>query len=124
MPAMNCSHGPRDCHNEVRNRLSCGLVLLLVSLAPVFPSRAAALRDYGEYLSGECVSCHGGRATPSPIPALESLSSDRIVEALREYRSGKRANPVMVSVARALSEEQIGALAAYFSAAKAPGGAR
>jgi cytochrome c553 len=97
----------------------CGLVLLVVGLAP-HPVRAGALRDYGEYLSGECMSCHRACATPAAIPALRPLSADRIVEALREYQSGKRTNPVMVSVARALSEEQISALAAYFAAAKAP----
>ena len=77
MPAMNCSPKPRHCQKEVSNRLSCSLVLLLPSLAAVFPVRAAALRDYGEYLSGECMSRMS--ATPLPVAALESLKPDRIV---------------------------------------------
>jgi cytochrome c len=104
----------------VRNRLSCGIVFVLVSLASASSSRAADLRAYGEYLSGDCVSCHRRNATHSPIPALESLGAARIVEALRAFKSGQRTNQVMVSVARGLNEEQISALAAYFAAAKRP----
>lgn len=119
MHSLNWSRVSRHCHKEMSNRLSlnCGLALL-IALAVVLPVRAAGPSDYGAYLSGECMGCHRPGGTPSAIPALETLSPDRIIAALREYQSGKRTNPVMVSVARSLSEEQIAALAAFFSAAK------
>ncbi len=70
---------------------------------------------YGEYLAGECVTCHGGAGPDPSIPALRSLPSARLIAALRAYRAGARANPVMQSVARALDDAEIEALAAYFS---------
>ena len=35
--------------------------------------------------------------------------------AMREYKTGRRSNPAMVSVANALSDEEIEALAVYYS---------
>ena len=113
------SCGWRDCHKlmSIRLSLNCGLVLLVV-LGAGSAAHAADLVDYGAYLSGECTSCHRPGATPSDIPSLDGLSPDQIVEALHEYQSGQRTNPVMVAVARSLNEEQTAALAAFFSAAK------
>ena len=113
------SCGWRDCHKlmSIRLSLNCGLALLIV-LGAGSAVNAADLVDYGAYLSGECMSCHRSGAAPSDIPSLDGLSPDHIVEALREYQSGQRTNPVMVSVARSLNEEQTAALAAFFSAAK------
>ena len=61
------------------------------------------------------VTCHGGAGPDPSIPALHSLPSARLIAALRAYRAGARANPVMQSVARALDDAAIEALAAYFS---------
>jgi cytochrome c553 len=101
---------------HVRNRLNITVVLLIAGLGWAFPANAAALRAYGEYLSGECMSCHRPGTMPSSIPSLSALGAGRIADVLREYKSGKRTNPVMVSVAKALTEDQINALGAYFAA--------
>ena len=78
-------------------------------------AEAAGDRDYGEYLSGTCVTCHGGGEIASGIPSLEHLSYDDFVLALEEYRDGVRTNAAMVSVARGLGDEEIEALAAFYA---------
>ena len=74
----------------------------------------AADAAYGEYLSSECVMCHGARANAS-IPALQTLRHDELIAALEAYREGTRSNAVMQSVARSLGDAEIEALAAYFA---------
>lgn len=68
---------------------------------------------YGAYLSGTCVTCHGGDG--EGIPSLDHLAYDDFVRALQEYRDGVRSNVAMVSVARGLGEEEIQALAAFYT---------
>ena len=51
-------------------------------------------------------------------PAIIGLPRSYFVNALRDYRGGRLANPLMQKVARSLDDEQIEALAAYFASLK------
>jgi cytochrome c553 len=91
------------------------IALLVVGVAIVARNPGfAADAVYGEYLASECVTCHGAEANAS-IPALRALRHDELIAALKAYREGTRTNAVMQSVARSLGDEEIEALAAYFS---------
>jgi cytochrome c553 len=46
------------------------------------------------------------------------LPAQDFVNSLRDYRTGRRSNPVMENVARSLDNAQIEALAAYFASLK------
>jgi cytochrome c553 len=70
---------------------------------------------YGEYLAAECSACHRVDAASSVIPPLRYLSYEYVVAALKDYRSGTRANATMQSVARSLGDAEIEALAAYYT---------
>ena len=74
------------------------------------------LFEYGEYLSSQCSTCHRLDAFEGGIPPLGHLPEDYFIIAMREYKSGRRSNPAMVSVANALTDEEIAALAAYYAA--------
>lgn len=87
---------------------------LVISAAPV-PSSAEELFEYGEYLSSQCSTCHRLDAYEGAIPPLGHLPRDYFIVAMREYRSGRRSNAAMVSVANALSDEEIEALAVYYT---------
>ena len=50
------------------------------------------------------------------IPPLGHLPADYFIVAMKEYKTGRRDNPAMVSVANALTDEEIEALAAYYAA--------
>lgn len=70
---------------------------------------------YGEYLGGECATCHRQSGDGGSIPPIRGLPADYAVRALVEYKLGARNNNVMKLMAGRLSDEEIAALAAYFS---------
>lgn len=70
---------------------------------------------FGEYLGGECVTCHQQSGKASGIPPIAGLPTDYAVQALVEYRLGLRENDIMKLMTTRLSDEEIAALAAYFS---------
>lgn len=72
--------------------------------------------DYGQYLSGECVTCHQLSGGDDGIPSIVGWMADDFVAALHSYKSGYRPNQVMQTIAGRLSNEEIAGLAAYFEA--------
>ena len=70
---------------------------------------------YGEYLGGECVTCHQISGAASGIPPIVGHPQEYTVEALVEYKLGIRANEVMKLMTAGLTNEEIAALAAYFA---------
>ncbi|SDU10820.1 c-type cytochrome [Stappia sp. ES.058] len=85
---------------------------------PVVPAHILALEgdpDYGEYLSSECVTCHQADGEDKGIPSITGWPGDLFVTVLHAYKMKSRDNPVMQSIAASLSDEEIAALAAYFS---------
>lgn len=73
---------------------------------------------YGEYLAGECVTCHSpGASDPTGrIPPIAGLPKDYFLKSLLEYGAGIRDNPVMQSRVARLGAPELAALAAYFHA--------
>jgi cytochrome c len=70
---------------------------------------------YGEYLGGECVTCHRRSGPADGIPQISGISDEHFVRAMVEYREKIRTNEVMRTTAARLSDEEIAALAAHFS---------
>jgi cytochrome c553 len=64
-----------------------------------------------------CAACHGQNGiSMSPMwPTLAGQHEDYLVHALKQYRDGKRKNPVMMPLAAALTDTDIKLLAEYFS---------
>ena len=64
-----------------------------------------------------CVSCHGqdGIAIAPAYPSLAGQHEDYIARAIDEYRKGGRKNPIMKGFAATLKDEDISAIAEYFS---------
>ena len=73
---------------------------------------------YGEYLAGECVTCHKKKGASSGIPVIAGINAKTFVEKIKGYRDRTLKNKVMQMVARRLDEEQTLSLAAYFSSLK------
>ncbi|MEM1346146.1 MAG: c-type cytochrome [Pseudomonadota bacterium] len=69
---------------------------------------------YGEYLSGECATCHQASGADKGIPSITGWPARDFVTALHAYKNKHRPNPVMQLVATNLSDEEIAALAAFF----------
>ncbi|NNU79256.1 c-type cytochrome [Halovulum dunhuangense] len=70
---------------------------------------------YGEYLAGECTTCHQRDGSNQGIPSITGWPVEDFVVAMHAYKSKKRMNPVMQTVAGSLGDQEIASLAAYFA---------
>lgn len=71
-------------------------------------------REYGEYLSSECTTCHQSSGADEGVPSIVAWPDDDFVIAMHAYKRKLRVHPVMQMVAGRLSNDEIAALAAYF----------
>jgi cytochrome c553 len=94
-----------------------GAILWLLAPSPL-PAADMAL---GRHLAGECTTCHPRGDRSAGIPAIVGWPADQFIAVLQSYKAKERDNAVMQSVAASLSDEEMAALAAYFSTLK-PGG--
>jgi len=76
---------------------------------------AGADVGYGEYLSGECVTCHSQKGVDKGIPVINGLDAEVFATVMHAYKDGDMEHPVMQMVARRLDGEQIASLAVYFA---------
>lgn len=80
----------------------------------------AKLKAYGQHLARECTSCHRLDGIDNGIPSIIGWPPDSLIATMKFYRDGARTNPVMVSVASSLSDEQLQALAMFFASVPQP----
>ncbi len=71
-------------------------------------------KEYGEYLSSECLTCHRADGSAEGIPAITRWPEEDFVIAMHAYKQKLRPHPVMQMMAGRLSNDEIAALAAYF----------
>jgi len=72
----------------------------------------------GKEKAAVCGACHGpdGNTPIAPdYPRLAGQPHDYLEKALRDYKSGKRKNPLMAPQAQNLSKQDMKDLAAYFA---------
>lgn len=71
-----------------------------------------------------CVACHAadGNSVMAANPKLAGQHPEYIMKQLKEFKAGKRANPVMGPMASTLSDDDMANLAAYFGAQAPKGG--
>lgn len=69
-----------------------------------------------------CATCHGahGEGNSAGFPRLAGLPATYLEQQLEAFASGKRNNPVMMPMAKALTPEQRKAVARYYSGLPAP----
>ncbi len=80
----------------------------------------AADIELGRHLASECVTCHRAGTATSTIPDIFGVAEATMAGLLRAYRDKQLPNPVMQNVASRLNDEDIAALALYFSTARKP----
>ena len=74
---------------------------------------------YGQFLAGECITCHQETGRAEGIPAIVGIAQDYFVRSIVEYQTNVRQNEVMRLHVQNLGVEEIAALAAYFATLKA-----
>ena len=67
-----------------------------------------------------CAACHGpkGLAAMPLTPNLAGQPEGYLSEQLKAYRSGKRLHEIMSLIAKPLSDDEIGNLAAWYASLK------
>jgi cytochrome c553 len=88
--------------------------------APPPPAFAAPnLSESGvRSMAAACAACHGtqGHAAPgSTVPALAGRARQDIVDAMAQFREGKRPATLMHQIAKGYGDAEVAALADYFS---------
>ncbi len=91
--------------------ISCFLICRMLAAEPLLEG---ADFDYGEYLSGQCLTCHQS-SSDEGIPAINGAEALYIAKQLLLYKNKELENEVMQMVASALNKEEIASLAVYFN---------
>ena len=93
-----------------------GLVLAAAALAPAVHAQDNTARS----LAATCATCHGteGRSVGGVPPSLAGQDRQVLLQALRDFRDGKRPATVMHQQAKGYTDAQFELLAAYFAAVK------
>ena len=67
--------------------------------------------------ASSCTGCHAARPLPdSSIPRIAGRKASEIVDFMNNYRSGAWPSSVMGRIAKGFDEQQIAAIAAWFTA--------
>lgn len=92
-------------------------IFALAGLAPLsFAGDIAA----GKAKAATCAACHGvaGISSVEAWPNLAGQKEAYLKKQLQDFKSGKRADPMMGNMAKPLSDTDIDNLAAYYSSLK------
>ena len=82
---------------------------------------AEANMEAGKKKAAEvCSACHGadGNSVAPDFPRLAGQHEDYLIESLRKYKNGQRANAIMKGFAAMLSEQGVRNIAAYYARQK------
>ena len=92
------------------------ILLALALAAPAAHAQGTSARN----LASACAICHGtdGRAATKDVVPLAGLPREHVATQMRAFRDGSRPATVMHQIAKGYTDEQIDALAAWFSAQK------
>ncbi|HEY5715001.1 MAG TPA: c-type cytochrome [Psychromonas sp.] len=73
--------------------------------------------EAGKAKSVTCAACHGedGNSPSDLYPKLAGQHATYLTKQLQQFKSGERANPIMMGMAAVLSEEDMQDLAAYYA---------
>lgn len=91
------------------------LALLLVATGTAAAADVAA----GKAKAAVCAGCHGANGEGiAQNPPLAGMSQAIFVQAMNEYKSGKRPNAMMKTLAAQMTESEMANLAAYYASLK------
>ena len=107
-------------------------MLLLAAAIGVWPAAAALAQSQpgkpdlarAQTIANQvCAACHGADGnSPTPVnPSLAGQGAEYITLQLSHFKSGLRANPVMLGMASTLTADEMKALGVYFSQQKPKG---
>ncbi|MGL1956676.1 MAG: cytochrome c [Colwellia sp.] len=97
-------------------KLTLAVVATVLMSSPGFAADVAA----GKAKSMMCAACHGA-AGISAVPTYPNLAGQKsayLAKQLKDFKSGKRNDPIMKGMVAALSDKDMDDLAAYYASLK------
>lgn len=100
---------------------SAVLALAANAIAPAYGQDSAHSRN----LASACFTCHGtdGRSVGGVPPSLAGRDRNYLLQAMKEFKAGKRPATIMHQQAKGYTDEELEAIAGYFAGVKAGAGA-
>lgn len=77
--------------------------------------------DLARNLAATCANCHGtnGKAVAgSGMEALAGTDKDKLLQKIRDFKSGSKPATIMQQIAKGYTDEQMDLIAGYFAAQK------
>lgn len=70
-------------------------------------------------MAAACASCHGGQGrAEAGMASLAGANKDDLLKKMMAFKSGRQPSTIMQQLAKGYSDDQLAALASYFSAQK------
>ena len=93
------------------------LSISIIALMGIFgQAQAAGDVAAGKAKADSCKGCHGAEGQGvGKFPALAGGKEDDLIQALKDYKSGKRTNAMMKGTAGKLSDDDMANVAAYYA---------
>jgi len=98
--------------------------LLLIALLSGTVASAGAARAAGDAVAGKaavtsCAMCHGPNGEGTKMgPKVAGMNEAAFIQAMNDYKSGKRDSPMMKSQTAQLSSADIANMAAWYATLK------
>ncbi|MGD2075648.1 MAG: c-type cytochrome [Gammaproteobacteria bacterium] len=91
--------------------------LFVLLLCAVQYAVAAEVPRSGNMLANTCAGCHGtyGHSAGELMPSIGGMDKRYITKAMMDFRSGARPSTIMERIAKGYSEQEIAAIASFFS---------
>ena len=101
------------CRRAVIGRWCAVFALAAGVAAPAMAQDAV----YARNLASTCFTCHGtdGRSVGGVPPSLAGQDRNYLLQALKEFKAGKRPATIMHQLAKGYTDEQLELIATYFS---------
>ena len=94
---------------------------LALSVSATAHAQDKATQLHNRATAAMCANCHGseGRTVKdSSVPSIAGLPRDYMVQQMQAFKDGSRPATIMHQLSKGYSDEQLAALATYFSALK------
>ena len=100
----------------MKTMIRISLLMLLLLTAP-FSLQAGGNAAAGQKKAKVCEACHGpiGKSMDPSYPNLAGQYKSYLIQALQDYRSGRRTNAIMAGFATNLSNQDIADLSTWYS---------
>lgn len=98
------------------------IIAVCLATGVVLSAQAADIEAGKAKAQQVCAACHGadGNSQNPDFPRLAGQYDEYLVQALKDYQSGKRKNAIMAPIAQSLSKEDVHNVAAYFAEQASP----